>query len=65
MFSFFNVSFHTLTKTTAALNEGGLSYHQVRGLYFLAVVFASTILSLLPSECLLIVHSYTIIASNE
>ena len=35
-----------LTKTTAAQNEGALSYRGVRGLYFLAVVFATTILSL-------------------
>ena len=27
-----------LTKTTAAQNEFALSYHSVRGLYFLAVV---------------------------
>ena len=32
-----------LTKTTAAQNEGALSYHRVRGLYFLAVVFVATI----------------------
>ena len=30
-----------LTKTTAAQNEAALSYHRVRGLYFLAVVFVS------------------------
>ena len=30
-----------LTKTTAAQNEVGLSYHSVRGLYFLAVVFVT------------------------
>ena len=28
-----------LTKTTAAQNEDALSYHKVRELYFLAVVF--------------------------
>ena len=28
-----------LTKTTAAQNEVALSYHKVRGLYFLAAVF--------------------------
>ena len=33
-----------LTKTTAAQNEVALSYHRVRGLYFLAVVFVATIL---------------------
>ena len=32
-----------LTKTTAAQNEGALSYHSVRGLYFQAVVFVATI----------------------
>ena len=32
-----------LTKTTAAQNEVALSHHRVRGLYFLAVVFAATI----------------------
>ena len=32
-----------LTKTTSAQNEIALSYHRVRGLYFLAVVFVSTI----------------------
>ena len=32
-----------LTKTTAAQNEVALSYRSVRGLYFPAVVFVSTI----------------------
>ena len=32
-----------LTKITAAQNEVAHSYHSVRGLYFLAVVFAATI----------------------
>ena len=32
-----------LTKTTAAENAAALSYHNVRGLYFLAVVFVGTI----------------------
>ena len=32
-----------LTKATAAQNEVALSYHRVRGLYFLAVVFVATI----------------------
>ena len=32
-----------LTKTTAAQNEVALSYHKVRGLCFLAVVFVATI----------------------
>ena len=32
-----------LTKTTAARNGAALSYHSVRGLCFLAVVFAATI----------------------
>ena len=33
-----------LTKTTAAQNEIALSYLRVRGLYFLTVVFAATII---------------------
>ena len=32
-----------LTKTTAARNGVALSYHSVRGLYYLAVAFAATI----------------------
>ena len=32
-----------LTKATAAQNEVAFSYHIVRGLYFLAVVFAANI----------------------
>ena len=32
-----------LTKITATQNEDAISYHTVRGLYFLAVVFAATI----------------------
>ena len=32
-----------LTKTTAAQNEVALSYHSVRGIYFLAVVFVRSI----------------------
>ena len=36
-----------LTKTTAAQNEVALSYHRVRGQYFLAVVFAVTIYKLI------------------
>ena len=35
-----------LTKTTAAQNEVALSYHRVRGLYFLAVVFGATIVKI-------------------
>ena len=31
------------TKTTAAQSEDALSYHRVRGLYFLAVVFVRSI----------------------
>ena len=32
-----------LTKITAALNEVALSYHTVRGISFLAVIFALTL----------------------
>ena len=35
-----------LTKTTALQNEVALSYHRVRGLYFLAVVFAANVVHL-------------------
>ena len=35
-----------LAKTTAAQNEVALSYHKVRGLYFLAVIFLATIFAL-------------------
>ena len=33
-----------LTKITAAQNEAAFSYHSVRRLYFLAVVFTATVL---------------------
>ena len=36
-----------LTKTTTTQTEDALSYYRVRGLYFLAVVFATTILLIL------------------
>ena len=32
-----------LTKITAAQNEVALSYHRMRGIYFLLVIFATTI----------------------
>ena len=35
------------TKMTAAQNVAAHSYHKVRGLYFLAVIFAAIILKLL------------------
>ena len=37
-----------LTKTTAAQNEVALSYHNVRGLYFLAVVLVTNIVHIYP-----------------
>ena len=40
-----------LTKTTAAQNEVALSYHSVRGLYFLAVVFVTNILRSISYPC--------------
>ena len=40
---FFILQTSLLTKTTAAQNEVALSYYTVRGLYFLAVVFAVTV----------------------
>ena len=36
-----------LRKTTAAQNEVALSYHKVRGLYFLAVVFEATVIHMI------------------
>ena len=45
--------FILLTKTTAARNGVALSYHGMLGLYFLAVVFASTIV-------LLVTHKFTL-----
>ena len=40
------------TKTTAAQNEGGLTYHRVRGLYLRVVVFAATVVR--RRSCLMI-----------
>ena len=34
-----------LTQITAALTKVALSYHRMSGLYFLAVIFATTILT--------------------
>ena len=34
-----------LTKIIAGLNEVAFSHHRVRGLYFLAVIFAATIVN--------------------
>ena len=39
-----------LTKTTAAQNEDALSYHRVRGIYFLAVVLWAVYISYLISS---------------
>ena len=38
-----------LTKTTAARNGVALSYHSVRGLYFLAVVFVRSIVIIIKT----------------
>ena len=35
-----------LTKTTAVQNEDALSFHKLRGLYFLAVIFATSIVAI-------------------
>ena len=45
-----------LTIITVAQNEAVLSYHRVRGLYFLAVIFAATIVILVSFRltCLII-----------
>ena len=42
--------FKLLTKTTTAQNKVALSWHKVRGLYFLAVVFVATILTCRPAN---------------
>ena len=34
-----------LTKTTASQNEVALSYHKVRGVYFMVVVFVAIIVT--------------------
>ena len=39
-----------LTKITFALNDVALSYHRVRGLYSVAVIFAVTMIMLQGSE---------------
>ena len=58
-----NVDSILLTKTTAGQNEVALSYHSVRGLYFLAV-FVSTI-SVLYDICLLQEGVAPVILSNN
>ena len=40
----FDIYITLLTKTTAAQNEVALIYYRMRGLYFVAVIFAATIL---------------------
>ena len=51
-----------LTKTTAVQNEATLSYHNVRGLYVLAVVFVGNIVKLLtPGQYLKFVFKNAIV----
>ena len=47
-----------LIKTTAAQKEVALSYPSVRGLYFLALVFATTIIVLLIDSLMDIYYIY-------
>ena len=47
-------SFALLTRITAAQNDVALSYHRVRALYFLAVVFAVTIYQIVITHDLFI-----------
>ena len=71
--SLIRISYNTmlLTKTTAAQSEGALSYDSMRGLYFLAVVFAATITSMTfnwstrraQSDCICAVYGLAIIDS--
>ena len=42
-----------LTKITVVQNEVALSYHKVRGLYFLTVIFAATVVALLKGNVIL------------
>ena len=51
---FESIAFILLTKTTAAQNEVALSYHKLRGLYFLAVVFVATIIHIIIHRCTVI-----------
>ena len=39
-----SIIYRLLTKITAAQNEVALTYHRVRGLYFLAVIFGATVI---------------------
>ena len=51
-----------LTKITAAQSEVVLSYHSMRGLYFMAVVFAATIVFTTTGDACLdqsLIYSYT------
>ena len=52
-----------LTKATAAQNEVALSYHNVCGLYFPAIVFVSTTI-LVPHYRFCRVHSSTILLTK-
>ena len=49
-----------LTKTTAAQNEVALSYHKLRGLYFLAVVFAGSIIC-----CIMYIYGVQIVEIHK
>ena len=42
-FNSFSESIICLTKTTVAQNDDALSYHRVRGQYFMAVIFVSVL----------------------
>ena len=50
--TFSKITIH-LTKTTAMQNEVAFSYHNVRGLYFLAVVFVTNICAIIIRETII------------
>ena len=53
-----------LTKTISAQNEVALSYHRVRGLYFMAVVFVATIVYTIVGIFSKRIHKANYIANN-
>ena len=49
-----------VTKTTAAQNEGALSYHRLCGLYFLAVVFVAAVISFREAFSRAVLYMYNV-----
>ena len=63
LFLFENLN--VLTKTTAARNGVAVSYHWVRGLHFLAVVFAATIVIWYNDTSISIKHKKYVVSSEN